>query len=52
MSLNDLEIARSIPLRPLSVVARVMGLTADDLEPYGHSKAKIKLDRLKQPAQK
>ena len=52
MSLNDLEIARSIPLRPLSEVARVMGLTADDLEPYGHSKAKIKLDRLKQPAQK
>ncbi|MFT7537641.1 MAG: formate--tetrahydrofolate ligase, partial [Hyphomicrobiaceae bacterium] len=52
MSLNDLEIARSIPLRPLSEVARVMGLTADDLEPYGHTKAKIKLDRLKQPAKK
>lgn len=29
-----------------------MGLTADDLEPYGHTKAKIKLDRLKQPAKK
>ncbi|MEC7723880.1 MAG: formate--tetrahydrofolate ligase, partial [Planctomycetota bacterium] len=52
MSLNDLEIARSIPLRPLSEVARVMGLTDDDLEPYGHSKAKVKLDRLKEPAQK
>lgn len=52
MSLNDLDIARSIPLRPLSEVARVMGLTADDLEPYGHTKAKIKLDRLKQPADK
>lgn len=52
MSLNDLEIARSIPLRPLSEVARVMGLTAEDLEPYGHTKAKIKLDRLKQPAKK
>ncbi len=52
MSLNDLEIARSIPLRPLSEVARVMGLTADDLEPYGHSKAKVKLDRLEEPAQK
>ncbi len=50
MSLNDLEIARSIPLRPLSEVARVMGLTANDLEPYGQTKAKIKLDRLKQPA--
>jgi len=52
MSLNDLEIARSIPLRPLTEVARVMGLTADDLEPYGNTKAKIKLDRLSQPADK
>ena len=46
MSLNDLEIARSIPLRPLSEVARVMGLRDEDLEPYGHSKAKVKLDML------
>lgn len=50
MSLNDLEISRSIPLRPLPEVARVMGLTADDLEPYGSTKAKVKLDMLKQPA--
>ncbi|MFY9344184.1 MAG: formate--tetrahydrofolate ligase [Planctomycetota bacterium] len=49
MSLNDLAIARSIPLRPLSEVARVMGLGPDDLEPYGHSKAKVKLDLLKKP---
>ncbi|MBX3464415.1 MAG: formate--tetrahydrofolate ligase [Planctomycetes bacterium] len=49
MSLNDLNIARSIPLRPLTEVARIMGLTADDLEPYGHSKAKVKLDLLRQP---
>ncbi|MBZ0149929.1 MAG: formate--tetrahydrofolate ligase [Planctomycetes bacterium] len=52
MSLNDLAIARSIPLRPLSEVARVMGLTADDLEPYGNSKAKVRLDMLAQPAKK
>jgi formate--tetrahydrofolate ligase len=50
MSLNDLEIARSIPLRPLHEVARVMGLQADDLEPYGHTKAKVKLDLLQQPS--
>ncbi len=50
MSLNDLAIARSIPLRPLTEVARVMGLTADDLEPYGHTKAKVKLELLQQPA--
>jgi formate--tetrahydrofolate ligase len=52
MSLNDLEIARSFPLRPLHEVARVMGLQADDLEPYGHSKAKVKLDLLQQPSQR
>jgi formate--tetrahydrofolate ligase len=50
MSLNDLAIARSIPLRPLSEVARIMGLGPDDLEPYGHAKAKVKLDLLKQPS--
>ncbi len=52
MSLNDLAIARSIPLRPLSEVARIMGLGPDDLEPYGNTKAKVKLDLLKQPATK
>jgi formate--tetrahydrofolate ligase len=50
MSLNDLAIARSIPLRPLSEVARIMGLHADDLEPYGNTKAKVKLDLLQQPS--
>ena len=50
MSKNDLDIARSIPLRPLTEVARVLGLTPDDLEPYGNAKAKVKLDLLKQPA--
>lgn len=52
MSTNDLEIARSIPLRPLSEVARVMGLSDAELEPYGHTKAKVKLDRLAEPADK
>src|SRR5262245_30967467 len=48
MSKNDLEIARSVPLRPLLEVARIMGLGPDDLEPYGHTKAKVKLDVLQQ----
>ncbi|MCR9248315.1 MAG: formate--tetrahydrofolate ligase [bacterium] len=46
MSSDDLSIARSIPLRPLNEVARVMGLSPDDLEPYGHAKAKVSLDVL------
>ena len=49
MSLNDLEIARSIPLRPLSEVARILGLGPDDLEPYGTTKAKVRLDLLQKP---
>ncbi len=53
MSKNDLEIARSVPLRPLTEVARIMGLGTDDLEPYGTTKAKVKLDLLNQePARK
>jgi len=48
MSFDDLAIARSVPLRPLTEVARVMGLSQDDLEPYGLSKAKVRLDILKQ----
>jgi formate--tetrahydrofolate ligase len=53
MSLNDLEIARSIPLRPLTEVARILGLGPDDLEPYGSAKAKVKLDLLqKAPVRK
>jgi formate--tetrahydrofolate ligase len=48
MSKNDLEIARSIPLRPLAEIGRAMGLGPDDLEPYGHTKAKVRLDLLQQ----
>ena len=49
MSLNDLDIARSVPLRPLTEIARVMGLQPDDLLHYGTAKAKVKLDLLAQP---
>ncbi len=42
--MNDLEIARSVPLRPLVDVARRIGLREEDLEPYGRAKAKVRLD--------
>jgi formate--tetrahydrofolate ligase len=46
--LNDLEIARSRPLRPLPEIAeQTLGLSADDLEPYGRTKAKVRLDLLR-----
>ena len=47
--LNDLEIARSVPLRPLSEAARVLGPGEGDLDPSGRTMAKVRLDRLERP---
>lgn len=41
MARSDIEIARSARLRPITVVAERLGLTAEDLEPYGRHKAKV-----------
>ena len=38
---TDLEIAHSVEPRPIGDIAAGLGLTADDLEPYGRDKAKI-----------
>ena len=38
---TDLEIAHSVTPRPIGDVAADLGLTPDDLEPYGRDKAKI-----------
>ncbi len=43
---SSLEIARSTPLRPVTAVARDMGISPDLLEPYGAYVAKIKLDAI------
>ncbi|EKV27039.1 Formate--tetrahydrofolate ligase [Caenispirillum salinarum AK4] len=44
---SDLEIARAAPLKPIAEVATDrLGLTADDLIPYGRHKAKLDLDRV------
>jgi formate--tetrahydrofolate ligase len=37
----DLEIARSVTLRPIAEIAAKAGIPADQLEPYGKFKAKI-----------
>ncbi len=47
---NDMEIARSVKLKPIEEIADYIGLCQDDLELYGKYKAKISLsvlDRLK-----
>jgi formate--tetrahydrofolate ligase len=40
---SDLEIARSVTPRPIMEVARDLGLRDDEIEPYGHTKAKVTL---------
>jgi methylenetetrahydrofolate dehydrogenase (NADP+)/methenyltetrahydrofolate cyclohydrolase/formyltetrahydrofolate synthetase len=43
---SDIEIAQAAKLRPVLEVAKEVGLTEDDLEPYGWYKAKVHLDVL------
>ncbi len=43
---SDLEIARSVTPRPILDVARDLGLRDDEIEPYGSTKAKIKLEAI------
>ena len=43
---NDLEIARSIPLKPIGEIAAAAGLLPAEVEPYGHHKAKVALSAL------
>jgi formate--tetrahydrofolate ligase len=40
---SDLEIARSVTPRPIIEVARSLGLRDEEVEPYGHAKAKVPL---------
>ena len=40
---SDLEIARSVTPRPIMDVAHDLGLRDDEVEPYGHTKAKVTL---------
>ncbi len=42
--LTDIEIAQSAEPRPINEIAAKIGLSAQDIEPYGHYKAKVPLD--------
>ena len=44
--LTDVEIAQSTKMKPIKEIASQLGLTEDDLELYGHYKAKISLDTI------
>ena len=38
---NDIAIAQSATMQPISVIAEKLGLPMDQIEPYGHYKAKL-----------
>ena len=46
MPMSDLEIARSVTLKPILQVAEEAGLLPEEVEPYGRHKAKVSLDSL------
>src|SRR6266403_2229591 len=41
MGKQDLEIARTVTLKPIQEIGATVGLTPAELEPYGHHKAKV-----------
>ncbi|MFW6336064.1 MAG: formate--tetrahydrofolate ligase [Phycisphaeraceae bacterium] len=43
---TDLDIARSVTLQPIAGIAHEAGITLDELEPYGHHMAKVRLSLL------
>ena len=43
----DIDIARAATIQPIDDIAERIGLQADELVPYGHTKAKVHLDVLK-----
>lgn len=48
--LTDIEIAQSAKMKDINEIAASLGITADEIDPYGHYKAKISdsvLERLK-----
>jgi formate--tetrahydrofolate ligase len=47
---SDIEIARSVELRPIADVAREVGLEADEIESYGRHMAKVRLAALERRA--
>ena len=47
MALTDIEIAQQVEVWPISKVAEGLGLTDDELIPYGHHMAKVDVTKLR-----
>ena len=46
MGKQDLEIARTVTLKPIQEIAAAVGLTPAEIEPFGHYKAKVAWDAI------
>lgn len=46
--LSDIEISNNAEIKPITEIAAKLGLSSDDIEPYGRYKAKISREVLKQ----
>jgi formate--tetrahydrofolate ligase len=44
MPLSDIEIAQQAKMQRIAQIAAKLGIPEDQLEPYGHYKAKVSLD--------
>ncbi|HEK9955970.1 TPA: formate--tetrahydrofolate ligase [Streptococcus equi subsp. zooepidemicus] len=44
---SDIEIAQSVPLKPITEIVKKVGIDGDDLELYGNYKAKLSFEKIK-----
>jgi formate--tetrahydrofolate ligase len=49
---SDIEIAREAKMKPIMEIGAKLGIPAEDLIPYGHTKAKVHLDFINKQAKK
>jgi formate--tetrahydrofolate ligase len=43
---SDIEIARAATMQPITEIGAQLGLPAQAIQPYGHTKAKISLEHI------
>lgn len=47
MVMSDIEIAREAKMKPITEIGDMLGIPAESLQPFGHTKAKIDLNYIK-----
>ena len=47
MVMSDIEVAREAKMKPITEIGNTLGIPAESLQPFGHTKAKIDLNYIK-----